>query len=102
MEQETHESITSAPVLLKNVCCVGVCLCVQRDSEQKMIRNARRTLVEQVRNREAPNMDSAFLNISVRRSNLVSDSLVQVSLSISLNPIKANVIFIPKASQEQH
>ncbi|XP_072177562.1 probable E3 ubiquitin-protein ligase HECTD2 [Diadema setosum] len=52
---------------------------MQKDSEQQMIMTARRTLVAKVQQREMPNMNMLFLNLKVRRSHLVSDSLHEVA-----------------------
>lgn len=56
----------------------GVCFLLQ-DSEQQMILTARRSLVAKVARHQAPQIDIFFLNIHVRRSHLVSDSLNEVS-----------------------
>jgi len=50
-----------------------------QDSEQQMILTARRSLVAKVARHQAPQIDIFFLNIHVRRSHLVSDSLNEVS-----------------------
>lgn len=49
-----------------------------KDSEQQMILNARKSLVTKVARRQTPNIDIFFLNINVRRSHLVQDSLNEV------------------------
>lgn len=49
-----------------------------KDSEQQMILNARKSLVSKVARRQTPNIDIFFLNINVRRSHLVQDSLNEV------------------------
>ncbi|RZF44105.1 hypothetical protein LSTR_LSTR017396, partial [Laodelphax striatellus] len=46
-----------------------------KDSEQQMILTARRSLVAKVAQHQAPQIDIFFLNIHVRRSHLVCDSL---------------------------
>ncbi|KAI8512583.1 putative E3 ubiquitin-protein ligase HTD2 [Branchiostoma belcheri] len=48
---------------------------LQRDSEHQMIMNARRSLVQKVQRRQMPDMGMLFLNLNVRRSQLVSDSV---------------------------
>lgn len=53
-----------------------------QDSEQQMILTARRSLVAKVARHQAPQIDIFFLNILVRRSHLVCDSLNEVSLLI--------------------
>jgi E3 ubiquitin-protein ligase HECTD2 len=50
-----------------------------QDSEQQMILTARRSLVAKVARHQAPQIDIFFLNIHIRRSHLVSDSLNEVS-----------------------
>ncbi|PSN35215.1 putative E3 ubiquitin-protein ligase HECTD2 [Blattella germanica] len=49
------------------------------DSEQQMILTARRSLVAKVARHQAPQIDIFFLNIHVRRSHLVSDSLNEIA-----------------------
>ncbi|CAB3382980.1 Hypothetical predicted protein [Cloeon dipterum] len=50
-----------------------------KDSEQQMILNARRSLAAKVSRRHPPQIDIFFLNIRVRRSHLVSDSLNEIA-----------------------
>ncbi|XP_063243529.1 probable E3 ubiquitin-protein ligase HECTD2 [Bacillus rossius redtenbacheri] len=50
-----------------------------KDSEQQMILTARRSLVAKVARHQAPQIDIFFLNIHVRRSHLVSDSLNEIA-----------------------
>ena len=52
-----------------------------KDSEQQMILTARRSLVAKVARHQPPQIDIFFLNILVRRSYLVSDSLNEVTLN---------------------
>ncbi|XP_074642378.1 putative E3 ubiquitin-protein ligase HECTD2 [Tubulanus polymorphus] len=52
---------------------------LQRDSEQQMIIMARRSLVAKVQRRQLPDIGMLFLNLNVRRSHLVSDSLNEVA-----------------------
>ncbi|XP_077992332.1 putative E3 ubiquitin-protein ligase HECTD2 [Glandiceps talaboti] len=52
---------------------------MQRDSEQQMIVMARRSLVAKVQQRVVPDMGMLFLNMKVRRSHLVSDSLHEIA-----------------------
>lgn len=49
-----------------------------KDSEQQMILTARRSLVAKVARHQPPQIDIFFLNINVRRSHLVCDSLNEV------------------------
>eukprot|EP00058_Branchiostoma_floridae_P022602 XP_002608092.1 hypothetical protein BRAFLDRAFT_91430 [Branchiostoma floridae] len=51
---------------------------LQRDSEHQMIMNARRSLVQKVQRRQMPDMGMLFLNLNVRRSQLVSDSVNEI------------------------
>ncbi|CAG2066369.1 unnamed protein product, partial [Timema podura] len=50
-----------------------------QDSEQQMILTARRSLVAKVARHQAPQIDIFFLNIHIRRSHLVSDSLNEIA-----------------------
>ncbi|XP_031557085.1 probable E3 ubiquitin-protein ligase HECTD2 [Actinia tenebrosa] len=52
---------------------------MQKDSESQMIVMARKSLMEKVQRREMPDMGMLFLNIKVRRSNLISDSLNEIA-----------------------
>eukprot|EP00106_Octopus_bimaculoides_P020683 XP_014788125.1 PREDICTED: probable E3 ubiquitin-protein ligase HECTD2 [Octopus bimaculoides] len=52
---------------------------LQRDSEQQMIVMARRSLVDKVQKRQLPDIGMLFLNLHVRRSYLVSDSLNEIA-----------------------
>ena len=49
-----------------------------QDSEQQMILNARKSLVAKMTRHQTPQIDIFFLNINVRRSHLVDDSLNEV------------------------
>ncbi|XP_066277457.1 probable E3 ubiquitin-protein ligase HECTD2 isoform X2 [Branchiostoma lanceolatum] len=51
---------------------------LQRDSEHQMIMNARRSLVQKVQRRQMPDMGMLFLNLNIRRSQLVSDSVNEI------------------------
>jgi len=50
-----------------------------KDSEQQMILTARRSLVQKMARHQTPQIEIFFLNISVRRDNLVTDSLKEIS-----------------------
>ncbi|XP_018008097.1 probable E3 ubiquitin-protein ligase HECTD2 [Hyalella azteca] len=50
-----------------------------KDAEQQMILTARRSLVAKVSRHQAPQIDIFFLNINVRRSHLVEDSLNEIT-----------------------
>nr|XP_022337082.1 probable E3 ubiquitin-protein ligase HECTD2 [Crassostrea virginica] len=52
---------------------------LQRDSEQQMIIMARRSLVAKVQRRQMPDVGMLFLNLTVRRSHMVSDSLNEIA-----------------------
>ncbi|KAK6185095.1 hypothetical protein SNE40_007408 [Patella caerulea] len=52
---------------------------LQRDSEQQMIIMARKSLVAKVQRRQLPDIGMLFLNLNVRRSYLVSDSLNEIA-----------------------
>ncbi|KAI1886881.1 hypothetical protein AGOR_G00200350 [Albula goreensis] len=52
---------------------------IQRDSEQQMISMARQSLVDKVSRRQRVDMSLLFLNIRVRRQQLVSDSLDELT-----------------------
>ncbi|XP_029986108.1 probable E3 ubiquitin-protein ligase HECTD2, partial [Sphaeramia orbicularis] len=52
---------------------------IQKDSEQQMISQARQSLVSKVSRRQRVDMNLLFLNIKVRRAQLLSDSLDEVS-----------------------
>ncbi|XP_065071467.1 probable E3 ubiquitin-protein ligase HECTD2 [Rhopilema esculentum] len=52
---------------------------MQKDSEMKMLFEARESIVKHVKRREVPNMGMLFLNLKVRRSHLVSDSLDEIA-----------------------
>lgn len=52
---------------------------MQKDSESQMLVMARKSLVAKVQRREMPDMGMLFLNIKVRRSYLISDSLNEIS-----------------------
>ncbi|RWS26545.1 putative E3 ubiquitin-protein ligase HECTD2-like protein [Leptotrombidium deliense] len=53
-------------------------LILQRDSEQQMILNARRSLLNRAIHHQVPDINVFFLNLNIRRSHLVSDSLQEV------------------------
>ncbi|XKL59801.1 hypothetical protein PGB90_000817 [Kerria lacca] len=50
-----------------------------KDSEQQMILNARKSLVAKMTRHQTPQIDIFFLNINVRRSFLVNDSLNEIT-----------------------
>ncbi|KAI9562370.1 hypothetical protein GHT06_013335 [Daphnia sinensis] len=51
-----------------------------KDSEQQMILTARRSLVSKMSRNQPPRLELFFLNIHVRRSHLVLDSLNEISI----------------------
>ncbi|CAF1079514.1 unnamed protein product [Rotaria sordida] len=52
---------------------------LKRDSEQQMIINARRSMIQKFQNKQTPNLNMLFLNLYIRRSHLVLDSLTEVT-----------------------
>ncbi|KAK7945016.1 hypothetical protein WMY93_000744 [Mugilogobius chulae] len=52
---------------------------IQKDSEQQMISQARQSLVSKVSRRQRVDMNLLFLNIKVRRAQLLSDSLEELT-----------------------
>ncbi|XP_037506563.2 probable E3 ubiquitin-protein ligase HECTD2 [Rhipicephalus sanguineus] len=67
---------------------------LQRDSEQQMILNARRSLLNRALHHQAPDIDVFFLNLNVRRSHLVSDSLNEIARKQSDLKKKLKVTFV--------
>ena len=55
---------------------------MMQDSEQQMILTARRSLVSKMSRNQPPRLELFFLNIHVRRSHLVLDSLNEVCVSV--------------------
>ncbi|XP_077057317.1 putative E3 ubiquitin-protein ligase HECTD2 isoform X2 [Siphateles boraxobius] len=70
---------------------------IQRDSEQQMISMARQTLVDKVSRRQRVDMSLLFLNIRVRRLQLVSDSLDELSRKRADLKKKLKVTFVGEA-----
>lgn len=66
---------------------------LQRDSEQQMIVMARKSLVDNVQKRQLPDIGMLFLNLKVRRSHLVSDSLNEIANKQSELKKKLKVTF---------
>ncbi|XP_070212088.1 probable E3 ubiquitin-protein ligase HECTD2 [Littorina saxatilis] len=52
---------------------------LQKDSEQQMIIQARKSLVAKVQRRQLPDVGMLFLNLTIRRAHIVSDSLNEVA-----------------------
>ncbi|KAM7283145.1 putative E3 ubiquitin-protein ligase HECTD2 [Ixodes scapularis] len=67
---------------------------LQRDSEQQMILNARRSLLNRALHHQAPDIDVFFLNLNVRRSYLVSDSLNEIARKQTDLKKKLKVTFV--------
>ncbi|XP_072158067.1 probable E3 ubiquitin-protein ligase HECTD2, partial [Bemisia tabaci] len=65
-----------------------------KDSEQQMILRARRSLAAKVARHQAPQIDIFFLNIRVRRSHLISDSLNEIATKQKDLKKKLKVSFI--------
>nr|XP_033799293.1 probable E3 ubiquitin-protein ligase HECTD2 isoform X2 [Geotrypetes seraphini] len=70
---------------------------IQKDSEKKMISIARQSLVDKVSRRKRPDMNILFLNIKVRRMQLVSDSLDELTRKRADLKKKLKVTFIGEA-----
>ncbi|MBN3302772.1 HECD2 ligase, partial [Amia calva] len=72
-------------------------LIIQRDSEQQMINIARQSLVDKVSRRQRVDMNLLFLNIKVRRPQLVSDSLDELTRKRADLKKKLKVTFVGEA-----
>ncbi|XP_015722366.1 probable E3 ubiquitin-protein ligase HECTD2 isoform X2 [Coturnix japonica] len=70
---------------------------IQRDSEQQMISIARQSLVDKVSRRQKPDMNMLFLNVKVRRTHLVSDSLDELTRKRADLKKKLKVTFVGEA-----
>ncbi|NXW29518.1 HECD2 ligase, partial [Phaetusa simplex] len=70
---------------------------IQRDSEQQMISIARQSLVDKVSRRQKPDMNMLFLNVKVRRTHLVSDSLDELARKRADLKKKLKVTFVGEA-----
>ncbi|KAJ8406827.1 hypothetical protein AAFF_G00297430 [Aldrovandia affinis] len=70
---------------------------IQRDSEQQMISMARQSLVDKVSRRQRVDMSLLFLNIRVRRLQLVSDSLDELTRKRVDLKKKLKVTFVGEA-----
>ncbi|XP_009640206.1 probable E3 ubiquitin-protein ligase HECTD2 [Egretta garzetta] len=70
---------------------------IQRDSEQQMISIARQSLVDKVSRRQKPDMNMLFLNVKVRRTYLVSDSLDELARKRGDLKKKLKVTFVGEA-----
>ncbi|XP_074602235.1 putative E3 ubiquitin-protein ligase HECTD2 isoform X3 [Brevipalpus obovatus] len=66
----------------------------QKDSEQQMIVNARKSLLNRAIYQQIPDIDVFFLNLNVRRSHLVSDSLHEIARKQSDLKKKLKVTFV--------
>ncbi|XP_054168637.1 probable E3 ubiquitin-protein ligase HECTD2 [Oppia nitens] len=67
---------------------------LQRDSEQQMILNARQSLLNRAIHQQMADIDVFFLNLNIRRSNLVIDSLNEIAKKQSDLKKKLKVTFI--------
>ncbi|OQR77391.1 putative E3 ubiquitin-protein ligase HECTD2-like [Tropilaelaps mercedesae] len=67
---------------------------LQRDSEQQMILNARRSLLNRALQHQVPDIDVFFLNLNIRRSHLVSDSLHEIARKQADLKKKLKVTFV--------
>ncbi|XP_046885938.1 probable E3 ubiquitin-protein ligase HECTD2 [Hypomesus transpacificus] len=70
---------------------------IQRDSEQQMISMARQSLVNKVSRRQRVDMNLLFLNIRVRRAQLLSDSLDELTRKKADLKKKMKVTFVGEA-----
>ncbi|XP_076154126.1 putative E3 ubiquitin-protein ligase HECTD2 [Alosa pseudoharengus] len=87
-------SFCQFPFILSAVVKKGI---LQRDSEQQMISMARQTLVDKVSRRQRVDMSLLFLNIKVRRLQLVSDSLDELARKRADLKKKLKVTFVGEA-----
>ncbi|XP_057703370.1 probable E3 ubiquitin-protein ligase HECTD2 [Corythoichthys intestinalis] len=70
---------------------------IQKDSEQQMISRARQSLVSKVSRRQRVDMNLLFLNIKVRRAQLLADSLDELSRKRCDLKKKLRVTFVGEA-----
>uniref|UniRef100_A0A1A8H3E8 HECT-type E3 ubiquitin transferase n=1 Tax=Nothobranchius korthausae TaxID=1143690 RepID=A0A1A8H3E8_9TELE len=70
---------------------------IQKDSEQQMISQARLSLVSKVSRRQRVDMNLLFLNIKVRRAQLLSDSLDELTRKRCDLKKKLRVTFVGEA-----
>ncbi|KAM9809459.1 putative E3 ubiquitin-protein ligase HECTD2 isoform 2-T2 [Syngnathus typhle] len=70
---------------------------IQKDSEQQMISRARQSLVSKVSRRQRVDMNLLFLNIRVRRAQLLADSLDELSRKRCDLKKKLRVTFVGEA-----
>uniref|UniRef100_A0A3B3ZTD6 HECT-type E3 ubiquitin transferase n=1 Tax=Periophthalmus magnuspinnatus TaxID=409849 RepID=A0A3B3ZTD6_9GOBI len=70
---------------------------IQKDSEQQMISQARQSLVSKVSRRQRVDMNLLFLNIKVRRAQLLSDSLEELMRKRCDLKKKLRVTFVGEA-----
>ncbi|XP_070834216.1 probable E3 ubiquitin-protein ligase HECTD2 [Chaetodon trifascialis] len=70
---------------------------IQKDSEQQMISQARQSLVNKVSRRQRVDMNLLFLNIKVRRAQLLSDSLDELTRKRCDLKKKLRVTFVGEA-----
>ncbi|XP_068597078.1 probable E3 ubiquitin-protein ligase HECTD2 [Brachionichthys hirsutus] len=70
---------------------------IQKDSEQQMISQARQSLVSKVSRRQRVDMKLLFLNIKVRRAELLRDSLDELTRKRSDLKKKLRVTFVGEA-----
>ncbi|XP_072413883.1 probable E3 ubiquitin-protein ligase HECTD2 [Chiloscyllium punctatum] len=70
---------------------------IQRDSERQMITVARQSLVDKVSRRQKPDINMLFLNVKVRRSHLVNDSLDELTRKRADLKKKLKITFVGEA-----
>ncbi|XP_056147607.1 probable E3 ubiquitin-protein ligase HECTD2 [Lampris incognitus] len=87
-------SFCQFPFILSSVVKKAI---IQRDSEQQMISEARQSLVSKVSRRQRVDMNLLFLNIKVRRAQLLSDSLDELTRKRCDLKKKLKVTFVGEA-----
>ncbi|XP_034754357.1 probable E3 ubiquitin-protein ligase HECTD2 [Etheostoma cragini] len=90
----TRFSFCQFPFILSTVVKKAI---IQKDSEQQMISQARQSLVSKVSRRQRVDMNLLFLNIKVRRAQLLSDSLDELTRKRCDLKKKLRVTFVGEA-----
>ncbi|KAI3388995.1 hypothetical protein SNEBB_006649 [Seison nebaliae] len=67
---------------------------LQKDAQQQMILMARKSLIAGIQNNQLPNIDSLFFDLKIRRTELINDSLSQISLKQNELKKKLKVSFV--------
>ncbi|XP_072301545.1 probable E3 ubiquitin-protein ligase HECTD2 [Eucyclogobius newberryi] len=87
-------SFCQFPFILSDVVKKAI---IQKDSEQQMISQARQSLVSKVSRRQRVDMNLLFLNIKVRRAQLLSDSMEELTRKRCDLKKKLRVMFVGEA-----